>query len=320
MSIQLNEQILESLDARAGARAKDGEVYMNCVFCNERKGSPDTKHKMGVNLITKIYHCHRCGAKPSVTGKMEDLKQFTSLFEAADEDRDVDKLKDKIKNLFGSKTKNMSPRLNLDKFSWKISKKKTPFAYKYITDRGFTDEEIERYDIRSGHDYRDYSEKYQKEINIGCWSGRVIFPFYEDGIPIYAVGRSYSGKEPRYINTLGNKSSVVYGIDRVKDVAIICEGIISAIAAERTTGVPAVSFLGKTASTFQLEKLRMKCHQVFLSLDGDVSDRETRLFAKELLRLGFHVQHISLPDSKDPDDLKEDYSEYFSKSKKILSF
>ena len=184
-----------------------------------------------------------------------------------------------------------------------------------MRERGFSDEEMQQDHIRVGKSYMDGDRK------ITRWSGRIIFPYIERGRAVYIVGRSYNRKEPKYINSRGGKGLVVYGIERLNGEreCILCEGIISARAAERATGVPAVSFLGKSGSSWQLSKLRTVCDRVYLSLDGGVGTTGTGNLRVGLTWKGFQVHEVTLPDKLDPDDLKGEYVYFFTKSKKIFA-
>ena len=73
----------------------------------------------------------------------------------------MSQLKDKIGLLFNKKKTII---LDLSQFSWEVDKEETPFAYKYLVGRGFSDQEIRDHEIRVGHDYVEYSEKHKKEI------------------------------------------------------------------------------------------------------------------------------------------------------------
>jgi DNA primase len=201
--------------------------------------------------------------------------------------------------------------INLDQISWPVVATETPVAYEYLRTRGFSDEDIQKYNLRVGRPFQA-PEGYE----VKKWSGRVLFPVMEGGACRYVVGRTVNGGNPKYVNSTASKSTVVFNLDNVSgDECIICEGIISSIAAQRATGVPAVALLGKVATGYQLSKIRSKCNTVYVSLDGDVQDQERMDLAKLLYRMGFKVFYIDLPADKDPDDLKDGYLEYFKRAR-----
>lgn len=203
---------------------------------------------------------------------------------------------------------------DLDAVSWPLTEIGTPIAYKYMTEvRKFTDEEIERYSLRVGRTY--YDEALGKQE--GKWAGRVLFPFFENGKVVYLVARAYAGKEPKYRNSESGKDLVVYGIDKVQSECILCEGIISAIGAERETGIPAISLLGKTGTKWQLSKIRNHAQKIWVCLDGDVEDKEVKALYRSLLRLGVDTWRIDLPPGTDPDELRSDFMLYFNKARRV---
>jgi hypothetical protein len=218
--------------------------------------------------------------------------------------------------------------ININLFSDPINPKKHPKSIKYLTEeRGLTFEDIRKYDIRSGKSYKDEEDKL-----IMKWTGRVIFPFYEEGICTYAIGRTYMNDDRKYINVDVPKSSIVYGIDRITNKeCIICEGFLSAIAAEKTTSISSVCTLGKTISPLQLYKIKTKADKVWLSFDGGVPEKQIKYATRSLMKAGFNeVYKVNLPGEGDldingnectkdydPDDLGDEYLKYFDKAERV---
>jgi DNA primase len=240
---------------------------------------------------------------------IDRIKENASLYES---NATASKLKSKLNKL----SKRIEPEgIDMDLISWKLTKEHTPLAYYYITNRGFTEEEIEKYQIRVGKEYFDPERKWL----IKRWKERILFPLFDSGKCVFICGRSYLGKDPKYLNSMGSKQSIVYGLERVQEgkECIIAEGIISAIAAERATGIPAVCLLGKSNSAWALSKIRAKVNRVYLSLDGGVKTTDLR---RQLLGLGFEVFEIELPKGKDPDEMGSEYAAYFNQMKKVSVF
>jgi len=151
----------------------------------------------------------------------------------------------------------------------------------------------------------------------------VIFPFLEAGKPMFLVGRSYDGKDPKYLNSTDRrKDSYVYGIDGVQGTAILCEGIISALAAERHTGIPGVSMLGYYATPTQLMKLRTRVHTLYVCLDGGVQEDVVKRLKKQLAEFGFtNLYMIQLEGKDDPDELDaEVFTQYFREAERLSLF
>lgn len=301
-----------------GTKGRSGQEFqMCCPFCITRGHSPDKGYRLGFNIKKKIYHCYRCGKK----GPLKDLKEL-ELLNFYTPDDGYEEIKKKLNE------KNNILELsdyNLDIMSYPISMEETPIAYNYmINKRGYSPEELIRYNVRVGKRFIEKGEQVNK------WAGRVIFPYFYEEQCIYLVGRSYTDKEPKYLNTPEPKTLVVYGLDDIKGkIVILCEGIISAHAAQRYTGISAVAMLGKSPLDSQLNRLRHKCKIVYQCWDGDVSSEERLHNARKMISMGFEVWDIDMPtyetvDGKtvghDPDSLKEEFVHYFNQAKRINFF
>jgi len=299
---------LSGLDLTSASRSDPNEYKTNCPECINRVGKADVKEKLGINIKTGIFHCFRCGYSGRVTSDASFLQE--------EEESTLSEIKDKISSI-GTKEKSNEEGFDLEKISDPVDSTNTPLAYQYIKSRGFSDREIRGNSLRVGKPYWD-STKNSDEFK---WSGRLLFPFFEDGYCRFIVGRSINGKEPKYLNSEGNRNLVVYGIDKViGDECILCEGIISSIAAQRQTGVPAVATLGKYVTMDQISKIRNKCNRIYVSMDGDVTNGEIstlRNLFKNLIRFNFETYLVKLPSESDPDDLGPNYRYYFSHAEKV---
>jgi DNA primase len=296
------------LVVRPGSREKAGEeFYICCPFCVKHGKTPDTQFKLGFNVKRRVYHCYRCRSR----GSLADIKEL-QLLSFYQENKTLDKFQERLM----AKPKRDVDVFDIDKISVPLTREDTPIAFQYMLNRGYTPEEIAFYSTRVGMEYTD-----EFGDIIYRWRGRVIFPFYYEGSCIYAVGRSYNGKEPKYLNSTLPKGLVVYGIDNiVGKVCILCEGIISAHAAQRSTGISAVSVLGQDPLDLQLARLRNKVEVLYNALDGDVEPAKRRKLNKKLALMGFQVYDIEMPYGEDPDSLKEKFPEYFQQAKRVSLF
>lgn len=250
-----------------------------------------------------------------------------SITQADAPSRDLQELRDSLDKVFQPLSEE-TISIDIDAFSEPINPKRHPKSLKYLLeDRFLTMEDIKKYDIRSGISYRDKDDRL-----ITKWTGRVVFPFYENGICTYAIGRSYMGSEKKYVNVDTPKTSIVYGLDHIKNrECIICEGLLSAIAAEKSTGISSVCLLGKTISPIQLYKIRKSADRIWQSLDGGVPEKQIKSMARRFIRAGFEeLWMVNLPGKGDvdihgnvcdkdydPDDLGDEYLLYFDKAERI---
>lgn len=281
------------------------EIRIDCPFCVTRGKGEDTKAHCYANTAKGVYNCFRCGAR----GGIGALRKYISVGATYVPEK-FELLRSKVDKLFKLKKLDI---IDLDKMSNLINEEETPIAWEYMLERGFSPEELIQYKVRVGKTF--YDDALNRDVH--SWSGRVIFPFYEDGQCVYVVGRAYSGREPRYLNTKGGKGIVIYNLDGVKDECLICEGIISAIAATRVCGIPSVAILGKFMSDHQLMKLKSRVRKVTVCLDGDVTKKEKQEFGMKLWGAGFDVWTVDLPEDSDPDEMGIAFADIIKTAKKF---
>lgn len=307
-----------------------GEYYVCCPYCFERVGKEDTKFKMGVSVNKKVAHCFRCNKTIRFDGSNNE-EDYSIDFRSSS----LDELKDSLNNNNHKSTRSEEQEiLDLSIIGKPISKEETPFAYQYIQERGITEQEMLELNICCGVSYNyqdnplgqcDIIDNMESKV-IRKWEGRILFPFIENDIVKYVIGRDYIGQEPRYLNSKGDKSGVLYRVGNANTGAcILCEGLISAIAARRYTGVDAVCTLGKYPSDIQLTKLKKICKKVYFSYDSDVNIDIRLEVIKSLIKYDFDILVVDIPllevggrVFKDPDDYKEKYMEFFMKAKRFI--
>jgi len=283
------------------------EFRINCPFCAQI-GDPDYKFRCYINSTKGCWNCFNCGS----SGGLAKLRRFINLGPESAPITEIPELRNRLNSMFKQKK---IAEFNLDTISWPVDHEISPKSFQYMTEvRGFTTEEIERYCIRAGRTYKDTNGELVRR-----YSGRVLFPFFENKKVVFVVGRSYNGTEPKYLNSVGSKDHVVYGIDNVEGEAIFCEGIISSIAAERVSGIPAISCLGKSLSQSQVAKIQRCCKKVYVCLDGtiDVTQRVRSKINRIFIKAGIEVHEIILPEGYDPDDLGLRFADYLKQARRV---
>jgi hypothetical protein len=283
------------------------EITICCPFCLQKTGKEDIKYKMGINLKKKKGHCFKCGSNVYLSEEESDHSKY--LFQNFDFIRDrltsaPKVIEDKIKE-----------ELNLDVISEKLDPMKHPFASAYLKKRGYTLDDIENLNIRVG---RDFFDKYLNKMNLK-WKGRILLPLINESRKCdYVIGRSYiDGVHPKYLNSKGKKSLYMYKFGELKDEVILCEGVFSAYASHKYTGVSSACLLGKFFSDSQLKLLNTTVKKVYYSLDGDVDKYTRRTVINQLIGQNLEVYVVPLPKDKDPDDLKSNYKKYFDEARRI---
>lgn len=308
---------LSNLDLPYKEGSKPDEIWICCPFCITRRGKPDHSFKMGVNTRTGLFGCFKCRANRhnSSLSFLQNLEFYQK------EAEDMASLLDTL-NRPRSRPARSDPPIDLNRYSVPLDPNETPLAYDYATiKRGLSEDDISKYGLRVGKAFWT-TDKDGNDYESKRWCNRLIFPFYEKGEPQFMVGRTYVDNPIRYMNSDDrNKDRYVYGIDDVLGgVAILCEGILSSIAATRATGIPSISTLGYYCTELQALKIAQVCDRVYVSLDGGVSSKVSARLEAQLLSLGLEVYRVTLPGEDDPDDLGPEYLKYFEQAEQISLF
>lgn len=281
--------------------ATDKEFRIDCPFCLEKVGNPDSKQHMYVNpYITGAhgergaFNCFRCGSKGWGIDKNLNVTlvdQFlpvksTSLFEDTTDDDPTNIFSEIVHNKSRS-NKNKSTvtapvPLQLPKeFSTSFSDNVLGLsALSYLHRRGLSNDRI-------------------SSANIGyCAHGKyracVILPVYEDKKLVYFVARSIHTKV--YKNPAVSKKAIIYNIDKVKTnrYSVICEGIFDALA----FGSYGIALLGKAMTDLQLLKITASNPKtIFVCLDNDALSSATSI-AYRLKTFIDDVRLVKLPSNK----------------------
>ena len=261
------------------------EVIYHCPECINRKGTPDTKGKLYVNTKTLKYHCFRCEYKGQIGRK---IKVDPDKLYGEDQDSlEVDELIKDINSIEGDS----------DPFDLKIpidSVFTSKEATEYLIRRGFTERQLEYYDMRAG--------------NLNQEFGRIIIPnqvnklVYTD----FYSARTYIDQKPKYHNPGKEKSKLVFNLHRQKegDPIIVVEGALTAVAA----GYHAVATLGKTMTRDQAS-LIIKKHPSVVYVNYDYGAESYADNACQLLKTispDLKVYNVLMKDDRDAADLSRD--------------
>ena len=226
-----------------GKRKGDKELRYICPFCKERRGTPDTKGHLYVNLDQGIYHCFRCDASPKTT----NLYIYSSIY----------------KRVFEFISETSTVFLPNDYCFLKESNKDFfPIFKEYAKERGIT---------------KDDESKYYMGFTIDLdnpFFGRLIFCYFEDIGPgdwdlVFYQGRwILESENPCKYLSCGNKPLFKSFQGQVK-VGMIVEGFFDMVKASRS--IPSAAILGHSISDKQSESITKSfSDKVILALDSDV--------------------------------------------------
>jgi DNA primase len=158
-------------------------------------------------------------------------------------------------------------------------------AYDYLRFRGLTHQEIERYAL--GY------------CATGVYAERVIIPIIDERGLQYFVARSFTTREPRYLNPHRDRSDILFWTE-VKPqsrLVVVCEGVFDAMRVGRL--LPACALLGHELTPDQLSRLEARADYAIILMDPDVFTASLKLW----VMVKPHVQAVAIKlKRKDPAD------------------
>jgi DNA primase len=148
--------------------------------------------------------------------------------------------------------------------------------------------------------------------------GRIMFPISDKrGRVIGFGGRVISDGTPKYLNSpetrIYHKGQELYGLHEAKQAnksltrLVVVEGYMDVVALAQHGVDYAVASLGTATTGEQLQTLFRTVKEVICCYDGDRAGREAAWRAMDnalpLMRDGFSLKFVFLPDGQDPDSM-----------------
>lgn len=209
----------------------------------------------------------------------------------------------------------------------------------YFHERGFTDRNIEKFELGYALNEWNAFEKiaikagYSPEIlekagliikrengnTYDRFRGRVIFPVHNLSGKVIAFGARMLGKEkdqPKYINSpetdIYHKSNVLYGMFQAKneirkhEFCYLVEGYTDVISMHQSGIENVVASSGTALTEEQIKLMRRFTENVTVLFDGDAAGIKAALRGIDLvLKGGLNVRIVLLPDGEDPDSFSK---------------
>lgn len=209
----------------------------------------------------------------------------------------------------------------------------------YFRERGFTDRNIEKFELGYALNEWNGFEKvalkagYSAEIlekagliikrengnTYDRFRGRVIFPVHNLSGKVIAFGARMLGKEkdqPKYINSpetdIYHKSNVLYGMFQAKneirkqEFCYLVEGYTDVISLHQSGIENVVASSGTALTEEQIKLMRRFTENVTVLFDGDAAGIKAALRGIDLvLKGGLNVRIVLLPDGEDPDSFSK---------------
>lgn len=319
---------------------RTGSNYVGlCPFHNEKSAS------FSVSPGKQMYYCFGCGAGGNVFTFLMQYENLTfpeALEELAqragmelpersnsEEDRKRRGLRDSILEV---------NKLAATYYFAKLKSDRGQDGYRYLKERGLTDETIVRFglgfsDKVSGELYRyvkakGYSDAILKETGLFTYDeqkgvydkfwNRVMYPILDRNNRVIAFGGRVMGDaKPKYLNSpetpVFDKSRNLYGLNfvhgRQEDGMIICEGYMDVIALHQAGFTNAVASLGTAFTSQHCSLLKRYTDLVYLCYDSDGAGVKAAMRAIPMLKeAGIRVKVIDMRPYKDPDEFMKGLS------------
>ncbi|EJP1229076.1 DNA primase [Staphylococcus aureus] len=208
-------------------------------------------------------------------------------------------------------------------------------ALTYLQERGFTDALIKERGIGfapdSSHFCHDFLQKKGYDIELAYEAGllsrneenfsyydrfrnRIMFPLKNaQGRIVGYSGRTYTGQEPKYLNSpetpIFQKRKLLYNLDKARksirklDEIVLLEGFMDVIKSDTAGLKNVVATMGTQLSDEHITFIRKLASNITLMFDGDFAGSEATLkTGQHLLQQGLNVFVIQLPSGMDPDE------------------
>ncbi|MBQ8750182.1 MAG: DNA primase [Alphaproteobacteria bacterium] len=174
--------------------------------------------------------------------------------------------------------------------------------------------------------------------NHDFFRNRVMIPITnKQGKVIAFGGRVMEKIEPKYLNSpetpIFNKRRNLYNLDKARESGykgkklIISEGYMDVIALDRYGFDYAVAPLGTALTEEQILEAWKVCQEPILCLDGDAPGTKAAMRAVDrvlpILKAGYSLKFLFLPDNMDPDEYleaygKESFASLLTKTKPLI--
>lgn len=332
--VRSRNDIVDVISSYVNLKKKGNSYSACCPFHHEKTPS------FHVSREKQMYHCFGCGVGGNVyTFLMEhENYSFPEAVEALAERAGVklpeQSMSPEAKKQADERTriKDMN-RLAAGYFHYLLRTEHGTHALEYLTNRGLTEDTINRFGLGFSDVYRDDLYKYLKNKgykdeemkNSGLirfdekygasdqfWN-RVMYPIVDTNNRVIGFGGRVMGDgKPKYINTqetpVFDKSRNLYGLNFAKKSKrqgiIFCEGYMDVISMHQAGFDNAVASLGTALTPGQVNLIKRYTDRVYLAYDSDEAGTKAALRALGIMReFEMPARVISLKPYKDPDEL-----------------
>ncbi len=337
---------------------KRGTNYLgNCPFHNEKTPS------FTVSPSKEIYKCFGCGKSGNTIGFIMDHEKYSYVetlrwlankynitIEETESSPEAKAYQQVTESLF------IVNHYARDFFRDQLrdTEEGIDIALSYLTERGFTPEIIEKFQIGYNPGARDalaqsaiaalYNPEIMNKAGLivqrdGQWQdnyrGRIIFPIHNQSGKVIGFGARIiksNDRAPKYINTPENelyvKSKILYGayfaksaIDKANECLLV-EGYTDVVSLHQAGVENVVASGGTSLTTDQLRLIKKYTPNLTIIYDGDGAGIKAAMRGLDLaLEEGLNVKLVLIPDNEDPDSYVKkigasDFKAFVSREKK----
>jgi len=355
--IQGKIDIIEIIGGFVKLKKRGANYLGNCPFHNEKTPS------FTVSPSKEIYKCFGCGKSGNTIGFIMDHEKYSYVetlrwlankynitieeTESSPEAKAYQQVTESLfivnhyaRDFFRDQLRDMEEGIDI--------------AMSYLTERGFTPEIIEKFQIGYNPGARDalaqsaIAAQYNPEImnkaglvvqRDGQWQdnyrGRIIFPIHNQSGKVIGFGARIiksNDRAPKYINTPENelyvKSKILYGayfaksaIDKANECLLV-EGYTDVVSLHQAGVENVVASGGTSLTTDQLRLIKKYTPNLTIIYDGDGAGIKAAMRGLDLaLEEGLNVKLVLIPDNEDPDSYVKkigasDFKAFVSREKK----
>ena len=341
--VRMKNDIVDVVSQYVKLTRKGSSYFGLCPFHNEKTPS------FSVTPSKQMYYCFGCGAGGNVFNFVMEYENYSfgeALSHLADR-AGVQLPRIEYSSEAREKAKQRETLLEINRqaaqyFYYQLRRESGQIGYRYLTDRGLSDETIRKFGLGYSDKFSDDLYKFLKGkgydddqlrdsglFNVDERHGmydkfwnRVIFPIMDVNNRVIGFGGRVMGDgKPKYLNSpetkIFDKSRNLYGLNVArtsrKPYLILCEGYMDVISMHQSGFTNAVASLGTSLTSGHASLLKRYTQEVLLLYDSDEAGVKAALRAIPILReAGINSRVVDLKPHKDPDEfIKTEGAEAF---------
>ena len=341
--VRMKNDIVDVVSQYVKLTRRGSSYFGLCPFHNEKTPS------FSVTPSKQMYYCFGCGAGGNVFNFVMEYENYSfgeALSHLADR-AGVQLPRIEYSSEAREKAKQRETLLEINRqaaqyFYYQLRRESGQIGYRYLTDRGLSDETIRKFGLGYSDKFSDDLYKFLKGKGYGddqlrdsglfnvderhgmydkFWN-RVIFPIMDVNNRVIGFGGRVMGEgKPKYLNSpetkIFDKSRNLYGLNVArtsrKPYLILCEGYMDVISMHQSGFTNAVASLGTSLTSGHASLLKRYTQEVLLLYDSDEAGVKAALRAIPILReAGINSRVVDLKPHKDPDEfIKTEGAEAF---------